>query len=237
MNKKKPTKCPACKKTVPLDDYGRPRKYHKECRGAARSKAMKGNKNAEGRRVFKGFSGSHSDPDKLAKYTQQQKNVRDVAIAYHGELAEFSYWCYDQLSPMMYDNRVDLPLFQFCKVMPYGKCIASAETYDLDRPVINVFLSLWTRRVHKFAMVFGVIAHEMLHFDVGHRWRDGGPIWYKTSHANELWYDTVKTKGKILDAAPNSKMDEPYERWPHDAWSISRMSQINKQLANGNFPF
>jgi hypothetical protein len=162
--------------------------------------------------------------------------IRRVGCAYWGELADFAYWCYDQINPLCYDGRIKHPLFQFCCVMPYGRCIAQAHTSDLERPVIDVFLSMWTRRKQRHAWVFGIIAHEMMHFDSDLRWRDQGQGRYRTSHDNEFWLAGVERASPCV-GADLTRIELPYARWPHECWTPRQWQQLEKSLANRKLEF
>jgi hypothetical protein len=198
---------------------------------------MRGNRRASGKRTTRPFPGCEADAAATETYRSlDTAAIRQVGTAYWGELAEFSYWVYDRLNPAFFAGRIPHPLFQFCRVMPYGGCVGLSHTGDLDRPVIDVFLSLWTRRKQPCAMVFGVIVHELLHFQCGLLWRDAGRGWYRTSHQNEFWLSEVKRLAPLL-GADLKEGDEPHEAFPHASWSEAQLKKFDRALSQREFPF
>jgi hypothetical protein len=178
-----------------------------------------------------------TDPVKSAAYQAADPGaIRRVGVAYWGELAEFAYWCYDLLNPLVFGGRVRHPLFQFCQVMPYGSCIGMSHTGDLDRPVIDVFLSLWTRRRSRYVAVFGVIAHELLHFDSNTRWKAAGQGYYRTSHNNEFWISGVESASPIL-GVDTSRLKHPFEHWPQLGWADHQAEVLEDSLARRKSPW
>jgi hypothetical protein len=168
--------------------------------------------------------------------------IRRVTTSYWGEVAEFAYWAYDLLNPRCYDSKIAHPLFQFCRVMPYGKCIAQAYTSDVDRPVIDVFWSLWydpekkALWPHRYLEVFGVIAHELLHFWTMLAWREAGTVErWRTSHNNPLWYAGVHRASPLLQV-DLGLLKEPYEHWPQQGWTADQRARLNKALQRRKFP-
>src|SRR5271170_7319211 len=138
--------CSVCGLPTERDNYGRPRRFHPECRKQWRSESLRDNERASGARKPKKWRGHPVDPFKATAYQGlDAATIRRVGVAYWGELAEFAYWCYDLLNPLCFGTRIQHPLFQFCRVMPYGGCIGLSHVDDLDRPVIDVFTSLWNR--------------------------------------------------------------------------------------------
>ena len=147
--------CSICNQPVEPDRYGRRRQLHPECRRAWRSAAMLGNKHRAGKHTPRPYQAGDADPLKADAYQGLDAAViRQVGIAYWGELADFAYWSYDILNPLCFGDRVRHPLFQFCRVMPYGRCIGLSYTGDLARPVIDIFLSLWSRGERRHLAVF-----------------------------------------------------------------------------------
>jgi hypothetical protein len=235
------TLCNLCRKPIEPDAYGRARRFHPDCRRQWRSQDMEGNQRRKGRlKKPRQYRAGARDAIKTDAYEGcDAATIRRVGCAYWGELADFAYWCYDQINPLCYGGRIKHPLFQFCRVMPYGGCIAQSHVSDLERPVIDVFLSLWTRRKYRklcHAWIFGVITHEMMHFDSDLRWRDQGGGRYRTSHDNEFWLAGVERVSPFVGAdLANGKF--PYERWPHECWTDRQWQRLEKSLANRKLEF
>lgn len=233
-----PTKCGLCGRPVERDSYGRPRRFHPECRRKNRSETMAGNQNAVGHgrpRVLTPFPGTNADELRSEAYANLDvASVRRNAIAYWGEIAELCYHVYDCANDQFYDGRIPTPLFQICRVMPYGKCIGLSHVTDIERPVIDIFASLWNGP-SPYAAVGTVVLHEMLHFHNRFVWRDRGEIWYQTSHENELWLDAVKHHNRILRDDTATLMDSPFERWP--LFGPTKTKRIDKSLAIGKWPW
>jgi hypothetical protein len=196
---------------------------------------MRGNQRRAGKHKPVPFPACAADPTRTEAYGGLDAAViRRVGVAYWGELAEFAYWCYDTLNPFFSAGRIPHPLFQFCQVMPYGRCIGLSHTDDIDRPVIDVFLSLWTRRKQRHLAVFGVIAHEIMHFDAALRWRDAGSGRVRTSHDNEFWLSGVVQASPAL-GVDLGRMDEPYEHWPMGGWAPHQAQRLEIMLAERQF--
>jgi hypothetical protein len=197
---------------------------------------MQGNQRRAGHHKPRTYRESGTDPLKTDAYQALDvEAIRRVGTAYWGELAEFTYWCYDVLNPLIFRGSVPHPLFQFCQVMPYGRCIGLSHTSDLDRPVIDVFLSLWTRRRRPYVAVFGVVAHEMMHFDAAGRWRAAGQGRYRTSHDNDFWLSGVEAASPLL-GVDLAAMKFPFERWPQQGWTTKKTEDIEEALAQRSFP-
>ncbi len=227
------TKCEHCGEPVPADSSNRPRRFHPECRKLWRSEQMQGNANAVGRRTTKLVRAQSSDPVAAAAYAEVDLQlVQSAATAYWGEHGEFALWVYHAVNSLF---DIPVPLIQFCRVMPYGKCVGVSHTSDVNRPVIDVFESLW-RCDLPYAQVAGVIIHEMQHFAVQREWIRRQRIWHRTSHDNELWHSGCERLSDIL-LADLSLDDEPFERWPHAHWSIDAKQYINDSLSRRVNPF
>jgi hypothetical protein len=198
---------------------------------------MRGNDNAAGVRKPRVYQ--EGPPDQVRAEAYQGLDaaaIRRVAVAYWGELAEFAYWCYDVLNGPCFGGRVRHPLFQFCRVMPYGSCVGQAQTAYLDRPVIDVFLSLWTRRPRRrHVEVFATVAHEMMHFDADRRWKEAGGGRYATSHDNQFWFSGVEALSPAL-SVDLGMMKPPYEYWPGAGWSEGQKDRLEKMLATRQSP-
>jgi hypothetical protein len=197
---------------------------------------MQHNERAQGARKPKAWQPSQLDPIKTLAYQHTDAvQIRRVGAAYWGELAEFAYWCFDQLNPLCFGGRIRHPLFQFCRVMPYGSCIGLSYTSDLDRPVIDVFLSLWERRKLpkklRYFSVFATIAHEMMHFYADALWRDQGAGRVRTSHNNEFWFAGVKQASPLL-GVDLRRLKEPFEHWPRLGWSGPEQKDLNAALGS-----
>jgi hypothetical protein len=227
-----PSPCAVCGKPVEPDSCGRARRFHAECRKEGRSVMMQGNQRRRGKLTTGGiYKAFPADPMKTEAYQDLDPTaIRRVGVAYWGELADFAYWCFDVLNPLCFGGRIPHPLFQFPRVTPYGKCLGWAEVCDLDRPVINIFLSTWTRRRDRHASVFPLISHEMMHFDVTMRWRDAGQCRYRTSHDNEFWLDGVQAAAPPL-GVDLALMKHPFCQWPHGGWSKARRKKAEALLA------
>jgi hypothetical protein len=201
---------------------------------------MKANERAKGARKPRSWHAHPTDPVRTVAYDGlKARMIRRVGIAYWGELAEFAYWCYDTLNPLLYHSRIAHPLFQFCKVMPYGHCIGLSYTDDLDRPVIDVFRSLWTNREDwplPYFEVFHVVTHEMMHFDSCLRLRQVGAGRWRTSHNNEFWYAGVEAASPAL-RVDLGLMEKPYEQWPREGWTERQRKTLNQALRKRRFPF
>ena len=238
QDKKKETKCEWCGRPVSRDAFGRARRFHPECGKAARSESMKGNKRSVGHgrpRELTAYTKPDSDPVKLRAYGGiPGERLRAMAMAYWGEIGELCYFVFDHANPMLFDQDIPLPLFQVCRVMPYGKCVGQSYTSDVDRPVIDIFLSLWKSK-YPYAAVAGVVMHEMLHFHNARQWRERGSIWYQTSHENELWMGAVASMRRILKDSTMKMEDAPYEHWP--IFSDRRMAEVDRLLASGKWPW
>ena len=232
------TNCELCGKPVERDGYGRTRRFHPACRRKNRSESMRGNSNAVGHgrpRVLTKFPGTYSDDIQTEAYAKLDvASVRRTAVAYWGEIAELCYQVYDQANSQFYDGLIPTPLFQICRVMPYGKCIGLSHTADIERPVIDIFASLWNGP-SPYAAVGAVVLHEMLHFHNRFVWRERGEIWYQTSHENELWLDAVQRHQRVLKDDTTKLMDSPFERWP--LFGPTKTKRIDKALSNGNWPW
>jgi hypothetical protein len=229
--------CSLCGLPVEPDRYGRPRRFHPDCRREWRSEMMRDNERATGARQPKKWRGGELDAIKTDAYQHSDADaIRRVGVAYWGELADFSYWCFDKLNPLCFGNRIHHPLFQFCRVMPYGGCIAVAYVDDLERPVIDVFLSLWTRKELPYLQVFAVIAHEMMHFSTDMAWRDAGAGRFRTSHNNEFWFAGVKQASPLL-GVDLRRMKKPFEHWPILGWSGAERKKLNEALRRRRFPW
>jgi hypothetical protein len=200
---------------------------------------MQHNERAKGPRTLRAWHAG-GNGHALATEAYQQADptsIRRVAIAYWGEVAEFAYWCYDLLNPLCYGNRIAHPLFQFCRVMPYGGCIGLAHGDDLDRPVIDIFRSLWTQSRDfplPYLAVFATVTHEMMHFASRLRWRDAGAGFYRTSHNNEFWLRGVAAASPLL-GVNLKRLQEPFSRWPHGGWSPKREKELNAALRERRF--
>ncbi len=235
----KPTSstCSVCQKPVPLDRFGRARQYHAECRNQWRSARMKNNQHRKGKYKQKPYTEGEKDRQKNDAYSKlDPATIRQVAIAYWGEFARFSYWCYDQLNPLCFENRIQTPLIQFCRVMPYGSCIGLSHVSDIDRPVIDLFTSLWTKNRFPRVAVLGTIAHELLHFYCHLVWRERGGCRYTTSHNNEIWIQSVLDLSPILNVSMKT-ISSPYESWPHSGWSMRKIRKMEEQLDGYALPF
>jgi hypothetical protein len=234
------TLCILCRKPIEPDAYGRPRQFHPDCRRRWRSKHMEGNGRRKGRHKLTPYTPYPLDPIKTEAYAGlDAAQIRRVGVAYWGKLAEFSYWAYDLLNPLCFAGRVAHPLFQFCQVMPYGRCIGKSHTGDLDRPVIDVFLSLWTGKQYQhvhYAWVFGIIAHEMMHFDSELRWRQQRAGHYNTSHENEFWQAGIAQASPLL-GVDLSRGKFPHECWPHECWTPRQWQRLEKSLAKRKLEF
>jgi hypothetical protein len=229
-------RCEECGKPVPPDRWGRVGRFHKECRGAWRSERMKGNRHGEANAKPVPWHDHPADELKTTAYQgTDAAMIRRVTTSYWGEVAQFAYWAYDLLNPRCYEGKVAHPLFQFCRVMPYGKCIGQAYTGDVDRPVIDVFWSLWYDP-HPYLAVFEVIAHELMHFWVSLAWREAGTVErWRTSHNNSLWYAGVHRASQLLHV-DLGLLDEPYEHWPGAGWTADQCARLNKALQRRKFP-
>ena len=227
--------CSVCSRPVEPDRYGRVRQFHPDCRRAWRSESMRGNRRRAGKHKPVRYLAGPADPLKTDAYQGlDAAAIRRVGVAYWGALADFAYWCYDILNPLCFGGRVRHPLFQFCRVMPYGRCTGLSHVEDLDRPVIDVFLSLWTRRKSRHVAVFAVITHEMLHFDADARWRDAGQGRFRTSHDNEFWLSGVERISPTL-GIDLRRMDAPFERWPNGGWTASQAKELETMLSNRRY--
>lgn len=199
---------------------------------------MQGNSLSEGLgrprtlKPFPGVNGSDSRHDAYADL--DPATVRRTAIAYWGEIAELCYDVFDHANAQLYGSLIPMPLFQICRVMPYGKCIGLSHTTDLDRPVIDIFASLW-KGSNRYANVAGIVLHELLHFHNRFQWQSRGEIWYRTSHENELWLDAVRAFKTILNDDTLKIMDSPYERWP--LFGPRKTKQLDAKLAVGKWPW
>ncbi len=173
---------------------------------------------------------------RAAYHRCQPDAIRAVGEAYWGEMARFAYWCYDQLNPRCFDRRIPHPLIQFCRVMPYGRCGAMSHVDDLQRPVIDVFSSLWTQPGCRYVKLLGVLAHEMLHFHCSQLWQQTEEGWYHTSHNNEWWLQEVKEISPLLDVHVES-IEPPYARWPYEGWNAWMLQEFDEALSDGQWPF
>jgi hypothetical protein len=197
---------------------------------------MLGNDRASGARRPRKHQAVQLDPVCAEAYRGlDTADIRRVAVAYWGDLAAFAYWCYDSLNGPFFAGRVRHPLFQFCRVMPYGHCIGLSHTGDLDRPVIDVFLSLWTRQDRPHVKVFGVVAHEMMHFDASARWREAGAGRYRTSHDNEFWLAGVERISPLLGVDLGA-IGHPYQHWPEAGWAEGQKDRMEEMLKARRFP-
>lgn len=225
--------CDVCGHPVERNQWGRFPKYHKHCRAVGRSQAMKGNANRKGKRRLSPFPGTWSNDITVDAYKNiQPDEVRRCAIAYWGEPAELAYFVFDHANDQFFEGRIPPPLVQLCRVMPYGHCIGLSHTSDIDRPVIDLFLSLWTRQEQPHWNIAAVMIHEMLHFYVHHVWRDRGQIWHRTSHNNELWLGKVRELSRIIGAPTD---DEPFERWPHTI--AADEARLDKTFSQAKWPW
>jgi hypothetical protein len=198
---------------------------------------MRNNERASGTRKPKKWRAGTLDAIKTDAYQHLDAGaIRRVGVAYWGELAEFSFWCFDQLNPLCFGSRFRHSLFQFCGVMPYGRCIAAAYAGDLNRPVIDVFLSLWTRQDFPHLRVFAVIAHELMHFSPAAAWREAGAGRVRTSHNNEFWLAGVEQASPLLGVDLGG-MKKPFEHWPAEGWSGPQCRRIAAALRERCFPW
>ena len=234
----KETKCERCGKPIPRDQFGRARRFHPECGKAARSEAMQGNQLSVGHgrpKVMTPFPKHEADAVRHDAYRKlPEAQVRETAIAYWGEAAELCYRVYDHANKQLFDGAVALPLIQICRVMPYGRCLGLSHTSDIDRPVIDLFASLW-KSPKRYASMACTMMHEMLHFHNARAWRERGSVWWVTSHENELWLDSVKSIQRILKDSTMRVDDAPFEHWP--IFSDRRMAEIDRLLAGGKWPW
>jgi hypothetical protein len=197
---------------------------------------MRGNKRAKGH-GGKPYPGGHTDPTRTAAYGQlNSAMIRTTGVAYWGELAEFAYWSYDLLNPLCFGGRIAHPLFQFCRVMPYGHCLGQSYTVDLDRPVIDVFLSLWERRPAPYLAVFDTITHEMMHFAATMAWRGAGRGRYRTSHNNEFWLAGVVRASPPL-GVDLGRLEKPFEFWPYGGRGVAECRRIEAALRERRHPW
>jgi hypothetical protein len=204
---------------------------------------MKGNRHGEANAKPVPWHDHPADELKTAAYQgTDAAMIRRVTISYWGEVAQFAYWAYDLLNPRCYASKIARPLFQFCRVMPYGNCIGLSYTSDVDRPVIDVFWSLWydpeqrALQPHRYLAVFGVIAHELLHFWVSLAWREAGSIRrMRSSHDNDLWFAGVERISPLLHV-DWKQMKKPYEHWPQEGWTADQCARLNKALQRRKFP-
>ena len=230
-----PSLCSICGRPVDLDRTGRRRRLHPECRPIWRSQHMQGNNIRAGKYTTRPCQAPPADPLKTDAYRGLDAAViRRVGLAYWGELADFAYWSYDILNPLCFGGRIRHPLFQFCRVMPYGACIGLSCTEDLDRPVIEVFLSLWTRRDDRHLAVFGVIAHEMMHFDAVTHWREAGGGRMRTSHNNEFWLSGVERVSPTI-GVDLGRLNKPFGHWPLGGWPAGEAKELNAMLSDRQF--
>ena len=201
QDKKKETKCEWCGRPVSRDAFGRARRFHPECGKAARSELMKGNKRSLGHgrpRELTAYTKPDSDPVKLRAYGGiPGERLREMAMAYWGEIGELCYFVFDHANPMLFDQDIPLPLFQVCRVMPYGKCVGQSYTSDVDRPVIDIFLSLWKSK-YPYAAVAGVVMHEMLHFP-------------QCETMAGAWFDLVsnESRKRVVDGSGGIDAEDP----------------------------
>jgi hypothetical protein len=83
--------------------------------------------------------------------------------------------------------------------------------------------------------VFATVAHEMMHFDAGGRWKEAGGGRYRTSHDNEFWLSGVERASPLLGVDLGA-MEHPYQHWPRAGWSEGQKDRMEEMLRARHFP-
>ena len=138
-----------------------------------------------------------------------------ICFGYHGARGRFAYRAFGWLNPVVFDEKLPLPLLQWA-LTPYGGCLGFTEPRVEDDRVITLHPAIWraagsTRGGWAARIAPGprytldVILHELIHVEVESLlggWR-GRPLG-RSSHNNPWWCEAIeraadRLRGTLLE--------------------------------------